>query len=521
MKQFQYLLLFLLAPAIHLQAQTMHTDTLAKKLYVNYEADAAGDKSGKYEMMYKNKVLTKGSYKNNERDGLWEFTGMNDTLQQKGKYVNGQKEGVWLSYYSDGKLSCTMPYENGNKEGLFVGKYRNGKTSFEKKYVGNNAEGQAVEYYENGSVSETQTYRGDTLYGPAKRYYENNVLREEKYMKGDNRDSVYKFYYEDGSLWEHIIYKNGSPYNVIAYNAADGKPLNCCTLKDGSGIMRFYDKEGRVTDEDTYLNSVKNGTSREYKDGILTEDGNYTDGKTEGLWISNYETGELYSKVNYVKGGQEGEAFYYSKKGKLLQEGSYEKGDRKGLWKQYNENGELYSEINYQDNMFEGDATYYENGKITIAGKFSKGERVLSWKFYDQRGKLKYSTDYGYSFDVPKEKKLSYNELPEKKKETVYTIIEQMPAFPGGESMMMEFIQKNISYPREAMENGFSGTVYVNFVVDNTGEISQVNIIRGVQKSLNEESLRIVKSMPRWSPGMQSGRPVWVSFNLPIKYTLK
>jgi TonB family protein len=522
MKHFQYILLFLFTCSKFSQAQVMHVDTLALKLYVNYELDAAGNKSGKYEMVYKNKVLSKGNYKDNLRDGSWEFRGMNDTLQQKGNYVKGMKDGVWESYYSDGKLSCTMPYKNGNKEGTFVGKYRNGRSSFEKKYVADNAEGPAVEYYENGSVSDMETYRGDTLYGPAKRFYENNVLKEERFMKGNKRDSVYKFYYEDGSLWEHIIYKNGSPYNVIAYNAADGKALNCCTLKDGTGVMRFYDKQGRVSDEDTYLNSVKNGKSLEYKDGILIEEGNYKDGKSEGLWISHYETGEVYSKINYSKGEEQGEALYYNRYGKLSQQGTFENGKRKGLWKTYAEDGgELSSEITYLNDMYEGDARYYNKGKIVSEGKYSKGERVLDWKYYDPRGKLKYSSDYGYSFDAKEEMHSSYDAPAVKNGETVYAIIEQMPMFPGGESMMMEFIQKNINYPREAREGGFSGTVYINFVVENTGEISKVRVLRGAQKQLNEESMRIVKSMPRWSPGLQSGRPVAVSFNLPIKYTLK
>jgi len=66
-----------------------------------------------------------------------------------------------------------------------------------------------------------------------------------------------------------------------------------------------------------------------------------------------------------------------------------------------------------------------------------------------------------------------------------------------------------------------SGTVYVNFVVDNTGEITDPIILRGVLNSLDDEALRVVESMPRWSPGLQDGRPVSVSFNLPIKYSLK
>ncbi len=105
--------------------------------------------------------------------------------------------------------------------------------------------------------------------------------------------------------------------------------------------------------------------------------------------------------------------------------------------------------------------------------------------------------------------------------EEVFTIVENMPEFPGGVKKMMEFLGKNTKFPPAAKANGISGKVYVNFVVGKDGKIRDVKIIRGVHDLLDKEALRVVKAMPKWKPGKQRGKAVTVSFNLPINFILK
>ncbi|MFB6342695.1 energy transducer TonB [Saccharicrinis sp. FJH62] len=102
----------------------------------------------------------------------------------------------------------------------------------------------------------------------------------------------------------------------------------------------------------------------------------------------------------------------------------------------------------------------------------------------------------------------------------VFQIVEKMPSFPGGEAAMMKFLSDNIKYPTIAQENGIQGRVYVNFVVSKTGEISNIKVVRGVDPALDQEAIRVVKSMPKWEPGEQRGKPVNVSFMLPINFVL-
>ncbi|MBG0783410.1 MAG: energy transducer TonB [Bacteroidales bacterium] len=103
----------------------------------------------------------------------------------------------------------------------------------------------------------------------------------------------------------------------------------------------------------------------------------------------------------------------------------------------------------------------------------------------------------------------------------IFTVVESMPEFPGGQAKMMEFIAQNIKYPAMARESGIQGRVFVNFVVEPDGSVSNVKVLRGIGGGCDEEAVRVVKSMPNWTPGRQRGKAVRVSFNLPVRFTLQ
>lgn len=103
----------------------------------------------------------------------------------------------------------------------------------------------------------------------------------------------------------------------------------------------------------------------------------------------------------------------------------------------------------------------------------------------------------------------------------IFTVVEEQPGFPGGDEARIQFLHENIKYPQLAKESGIQGTVYVNFVVEPDGSVSNVTVLRGIGGGCDEEAVRVVKAMPKWAPGKQRGRPVRVSFNMPIKFTLQ
>jgi protein TonB len=109
----------------------------------------------------------------------------------------------------------------------------------------------------------------------------------------------------------------------------------------------------------------------------------------------------------------------------------------------------------------------------------------------------------------------------EEEEAQVFFIVEDMPEFPGGELALRKFIAESIKYPVIAQENGIQGKVYVTFVVDRDGSITNATIARGVDPSLDKEALRVVNSLPKWKPGKQRGKPVKVSYTVPINFVLQ
>ena len=103
----------------------------------------------------------------------------------------------------------------------------------------------------------------------------------------------------------------------------------------------------------------------------------------------------------------------------------------------------------------------------------------------------------------------------------IFQIVEEMPAFPGGEAKLMEYVAKNIKYPQIARETGIQGRVFVGFVVEPDGSVSNVKVLRGIGGGCDEEAMRVVKSMPKWKPGKQRGKAVRVSYMLPVNFKLQ
>lgn len=108
-----------------------------------------------------------------------------------------------------------------------------------------------------------------------------------------------------------------------------------------------------------------------------------------------------------------------------------------------------------------------------------------------------------------------------KKNNMAYDVVEVMPQYPGGQIAMLKYIMENIKYPKQIMEEGIQGRVTVSFIVEKDGRVSNVRLLRSVQSALDKEAIRVVKSMPKWTPGKHNGKPVRVRFNLPVMFKLK
>lgn len=103
----------------------------------------------------------------------------------------------------------------------------------------------------------------------------------------------------------------------------------------------------------------------------------------------------------------------------------------------------------------------------------------------------------------------------------IFEIVESPAEFPGGYTALLKYLKKSLVYPEQAADMGIQGKVIVRFVVEKDGSVSQANVVKGIDPSLDKEALRVIKAMPKWKPGMQQGRPVRVRCTQPVQFKLQ
>jgi protein TonB len=139
---------------------------------------------------------------------------------------------------------------------------------------------------------------------------------------------------------------------------------------------------------------------------------------------------------------------------------------------------------------------------------------------------LEKGNDVTITLDMPKQETTEVETVEtmvkeEVVEEEVLKVVEQMPEFPGGAAKMMEYISKNIVYPTYAFDNGIQGRVFVSFVVERDGSISNVKAKRGIGGGCDEEAVRVIQSMPKWNPARQRGETVRCSYTIPIIFKMQ
>jgi len=171
----------------------------------------------------------------------------------------------------------------------------------------------------------------------------------------------------------------------------------------------------------------------------------------------------------------------------------------------------LKSSIKFTPPVIKPDEEVQEDEQIKTQEELTKTDINISTQ--DVKG-----TDEEKGIDIDE---LNKTLVGEEKESAPYTIVEQMPEYPGGEDALRKYLSTAVKYPRIATENGVQGKVFVNFVVDKNGSISNVKVLRGVDSALDQEAVRVIKAMPKWIPGKQNGETVRVSYTIPINFVLQ
>ncbi len=138
--------------------------------------------------------------------------------------------------------------------------------------------------------------------------------------------------------------------------------------------------------------------------------------------------------------------------------------------------------------------------------------KIESHLFFNLKKQSVTKTENKYKI-IPKSKKQIKDDDNE-----VFTVVEEQPYFPGGEDAKREFLMNNIHYPDSARKNMIQGKVFVGFIVEEDGSLSNVRVLRGIGGGCDEEAIRVIKMMPKWNPGKQRGTPVRVQINLMVEF---
>ncbi|OFY52189.1 MAG: hypothetical protein A2W85_00345 [Bacteroidetes bacterium GWF2_41_31] len=173
------------------------------------------------------------------------------------------------------------------------------------------------------------------------------------------------------------------------------------------------------------------------------------------------------------------------------------------------------------------------NGQSCKLEIFNKKNELIATLFDTQMGPGNYRTawdiapglDYFSYVFTAGDKRMTGNTYTDpakayNAKEDVYTMVDSMPEYPGGMNAMMSFLSSNITYPQQAKNDTISGRVFINFIIEKDGSVTNVKVLRGIGSGCDEEAVRVISSMPKWKPGMQNGEAVRVSYNIPIKFAL-
>ncbi|KAA3440508.1 energy transducer TonB [Rufibacter hautae] len=220
----------------------------------------------------------------------------------------------------------------------------------------------------------------------------------------------------------------------------------------------------------------------------------YTDlAKIQGYKRDFYLTGEKYQEVYFSKmdSVKEGPNTVWHKNGKVKSVDHYVHNKLQGKSEGWFEDGEVQYEYNYDKNELHGEVkSYHANRQLRRKDLFSEG-KLVEGHCYDENG----------------------TEVPHYPHSV-------MPEFPGGIQAMFKFVGQSVRIPFGMRLVGAEGIALVNFIVDKSGKISEVEVIRATHEKLGKECVRVVKSMPRWTPGQQEGEKVAVRYTIPIRIKL-
>jgi len=323
----------------------------------------------------------------NVRHGRYTSYFVNGNIESKGFFTNNETTGLWEFFYESGNLKMRGALRHNTNFGHWEYFYESGHKSMEGTVNGRNREGDWVMYYENGSVKEAGSYKMNQRTGIWKSFYEDGVLKSEtEYTDDYGRCTEY---YHSGNVSGEGPKSGTKQVGHWRYFAeTDGTLQSEGDYENGKkqGLWITYYPSGRIASQGTYADGEPQGTWEYYfEDGSLSASGEYIGGQKNGYWSSLSKEGKKISEVTYTNGQGEYREFYPN--GKLKATGMIRDSRRDGLWKFYYDDGKKEGECQYENGkgVYRG---YYPNGALQTKGELNDDLRVGTWEIYEPDGTL-------------------------------------------------------------------------------------------------------------------------------------
>lgn len=304
----------------------------------------------------------------------------------------------------------------------------------------------------------------------------------------------------NGNTTAELYYANGKADSIFGFFENGFPAVEVRKFPDGSGkILTYYDN-GKLKEEQPTLN-----------------------GKPHGLYKVYFKNGQLHREVIYENAAIRTVVSTYDMEGNAIDGGSLKDGDGTLVaYYLYDSTGiaemKKFSMLGFAHGVLNGIAShYFENGKLESSGFTESGNTVGEWKYYLEDGSIKHMINYNYS---------PFNENKKLIRAEIYSASgintgQRNPEFQGGEEAWLTFLEKTIRFPNSADDYLTLGIVYVDFVVSDIGRVTSSRIVKSVNKSLDDEALRVIGEMPRWNPGLSYGVPVSMIMNMPMSFNIE
>ena len=511
-------------------------------------------RNGKYTEKYVNgSVKVEGRYKKGVKHGEWVWYHTNGKVERKETYMNGKLEGASVTFGPGGTLLSKIKFRDGVNHGEYIGGTGDGKRA-EGSYKNDKPDSLWRYYFLfNNKLAEEGMMKDGLKEGLWKQWDKNGNIVEEVHYKEDKRHGPATIYFFDGSIQMQVNFKNNlphGPYKEYRQKEVYEEGAYLDGSKHGA-FTRYWQSTDKLNPDvykqaGQYEKGLMHGKYEIYKNDKLHMTGEFMHDRKDGKETVYYDNGQVKRETIYKQGLVEGiEKFYYPS-GKPEAQKSFVKDKPAGKWTEWYEDGKLRAEAEYGNLGWKQKETrYYPSGKIKYMEVHTKGMlrheatsyypngQKSSHKIYQEGDLVKVIEWDEKGKKIKEEDKKPYNDYDDVivpppgavvesvEEDQVYTVVQEMPEFVGGD--ILAHVNKNAVYPKEEMEKGISGTVWVEFIASKDGTVQNARIVKSPPNApgLEKEALRVVNSIPSFKPGKQAGRPVSVRYTVPVRFSLK